>query len=85
METDSESTSRLRAMITAVDGKTDKGTIWKFVDSLLVRDARFLREQYKTRTPDVDFNINVECDCSSEPLEVRLPIGVNFFWPDANV
>jgi hypothetical protein len=83
LETDSESTSRLRAMITSVDGNTDRSVIWKFVDSLLVRDARFLREQYKARVPDVDFNINIECDCGEEQISVRLPIGVNFFWPDA--
>jgi hypothetical protein len=83
LESESESTSRLRAMITSVNGNTDRATIWKFAENLLVRDARYLREQYKSRIPDVDFNINLECDCSSDPVTVRLPIGVNFFWPDA--
>jgi hypothetical protein len=83
---ESDSTSKLRAMIVAVNGDTSKAVIWKFVDSLLVRDARFLREQYRTCVPDVDFNITIDCDCASDkPKTMRLPIGVNFFWPDARV
>lgn len=84
-ESESEATSRLRAMITSVNGDTNKATIWKFVDNLLVRDARFVREQYKLHVPDVDFNVSLECTCSSDPITMRLPIGVNFFWPDSRV
>jgi hypothetical protein len=83
LESDGSATGRLRAMITSVDGNSDKATIYKFVDSLLVRDAKYLREQYKTKVPDVDFNVNLECSCNSELITVRLPIGTNFFWPDA--
>lgn len=81
-----DSTSRLRAMIHAVNGDTSKTTIWKFVETLLIRDARYLREQYRLRVPDVDFNVTIECDCSSSKSKImRLPIGTNFFWPDSNV
>jgi hypothetical protein len=83
---ESDSTTRLRAMITSVNGDTSKGVIWQFVDNLLVRDARFLREQYRTYIPDVNFNFTVDCDCTTDSPEkkvMRLPIGTNFFWPDA--
>jgi hypothetical protein len=83
LDSDGSATSRLRAMITSVDGNSDRGAIWKFVDSLLVRDAKYLREQYKTKVPDVDFNVTLECTCDPEMVTVRLPIGTNFFWPDA--
>ncbi len=85
---ESDSTSRLRALITAVNGDTSKGAIWQFVENMLVRDARFLREQYRTYIPDVDFSFSVDCDCvtdSSEKKTMRLPIGTSFFWPDARV
>jgi hypothetical protein len=85
LEDSSDSTARLRAMIQAVDGDSTPTAIWKFVDSLLVRDARYLREQYRTHVPDVDFSIHLTCDCSTDPVKVRLPLGINFFWPDANV
>jgi len=79
-----EATTRLKAMISAVNGDTSKTTIWKFVDNLLVRDVRYLREEYKNRVPDVNFTIPVECTCGTSET-VRLPIGTNFFWPDARV
>lgn len=84
-DVESDSTARLRAMIVAVNGDKSKSTIWAFVENLLVRDARYLREQYRTHIPDVDFNVAIDCDCDDELKTVRLPIGANFFWPDARV
>jgi hypothetical protein len=86
-DTENDSTSRLRAMIHAVNNDTAKTTIWKFVESMLVRDARYLREQYRNHVPDVDFKIEIDCDCAEDSSKktMRLPIGVNFFWPDARV
>jgi hypothetical protein len=81
-----DSTSRLRAMIRAVNGDSAKTTIWKFVETLLIKDVRYLREQYREHTPDVDFVVSVDCDCASDkPKTMRLPIGTNFFWPDSGV
>lgn len=84
---ESDSTSRLRAMIVSVNSDTSKEKIWSFVNTMLVRDARFLRDAYKHMIPDIDFDITVECDCGdpSDDNKVRLPIGVSFFWPDARV
>ena len=82
--TEGETTARLRAMIKSVNGDSSKTVIWNFVENMLVRDSRFLRDQYREYNPDVDFNISVECDCDSEvDKTVRLPIGVDFFWPDS--
>jgi hypothetical protein len=83
-DVESESTSRLKAMIKSVNGDSSNGKVWAFVDSLLVKDARYLREQYRTKVPDINFNVSVDCSCGTEQ-KVRLPIGVNFFWPDARV
>jgi hypothetical protein len=82
---DSDSTTRLRAMIVSVNGDTTKGKIWQFVDNMLVRDARYLRENYRKFVPDVDFNVEIECDCNEESTiekKARLPMGTDFFWPD---
>jgi len=81
-----ETTARLRAMIQSVNGDTSKTAIWSFVENMLVRDSRYLREQYRIHNPDVDFNIEVDCDCdSSSDKTARLPIGTDFFWPDARI
>jgi hypothetical protein len=66
-------------MILSVDGKEDKKDIRDFVDNyFLARDSRAFREHIKETQPDVDLNYVLE---SGE--EVAVPIGLNFFWPDA--
>jgi hypothetical protein len=83
-DVDTEATTRLKYMIVAVNGDTSKNVIWSFVDNLLVKDARYLREQYRTVVPDINFNIAVDCSCGVSKT-ARLPIGSDFFWPDARV
>jgi hypothetical protein len=83
-DVNSETTTRLKSIIAAVDGDTTPSTIWQFVDSMLVKDARYLREQYRQIVPDVNFNIEVDCTCGANQ-RARLPIGADFFWPDARV
>jgi hypothetical protein len=78
-------TANLRAIIKSVNGDNTPTAIWKFVDGLLVKDSRYLRAEYAKVLPDVDFNVTVTCDCSDNPIEVRLPIGTDFFWPDSRV
>jgi hypothetical protein len=81
---DTESTTRLKKMILSVNGETSSAKIWQFVDNMLVKDARYLRDTYKTKVPDINFNIPVECSCGANQ-KMRLPIGVTFFWPDSRV
>ena len=81
---DTESTTRLKKMILAVNGETSPAKVWQFVDNMLVKDARYLRDTYKTNVPDIDFSIPVECQCGANQ-KTRLPIGVTFFWPDSRV
>ena len=74
-----ELSTRLKHIILSVDGDTEKKSIREFVDGyLLARDSRALREHIRDTQPDVDLNVILD---SGE--EVRVPIGLNFFWPDA--
>jgi hypothetical protein len=73
-----ELTTRLKYIITSVNGETEPKTIREFVDGyLLARDSRALREYIKITQPDVDLNYVLEGG-----REVEVPIGLNFFWPD---
>jgi len=75
-----ELTTRLKHIIQSINGETDKKDIRDFVDNyLLARDSRALREYIKEIQPDVDLTFFPEGNESS----VSVPIGVNFFWPDA--
>tara|TARA_B100001939_G_scaffold303828_1_gene281761 strand:- start:219 stop:947 length:729 start_codon:yes stop_codon:yes gene_type:complete len=77
-EASPELSTRLKHMITSIDGKTERKDIREFVDNhLLARDSRAFRTHISETQPDVDLNYVTE---SGE--EVSVPIGLNFFWPD---
>ena len=70
--------TRLKQIITSVDGHTEKKDINDFVDNyLLAIDSRAFREHIKNTQPDVDMNYILD-----NGEEVAIPIGLNFFWPE---
>jgi hypothetical protein len=74
-----ELSTRLKYLITSVDGSREKQDIREFVEkALLAQDSRALREYIKEIQPDVDLTFFP--DGSSD--RVNVPIGINFFWPD---
>jgi hypothetical protein len=74
-----ELTTRLKFMITSVNGQTEPKVIREFVDEhLLARDSRALREYIKKVQPDVDLSYELE-----DGLTIDIPINLSFFWPDA--
>jgi len=83
-ETSADLSTRLKYIITSVEGDYDKKKIREFVDNyLLAKDSRALREYIRQIQPDVDLNVTIEVNGSEE--EVEIPINLNFFWPDARV
>jgi len=77
-ETSTELTTRLKHLITSVDGSSEKKDIRDFVDNhFLARDSRAFRDHIKNTQPDVNLNYTLD---SGE--EVEVPIGLSFFWPD---
>lgn len=76
-----ELSTRLKFMITSVEGNRETGVIRNFVENgLLARDSKALREYVKQVQPDIDLNITVDVDGVEE--DITLPITVSFFWPD---
>ena len=75
--------TRMKHMIISVDGNTDKADIREFVDNyFLARDAKALRDYIADVQPDVDFSFEREMP-NGEIEEIDIPIGANFFFPDA--
>ena len=78
-EVSPELTTRLKHMVTSVDGSEEKKDIRDFVDNhLLARDSRSFREHVKSTQPDVNLSYILD-----NGKEVIVPIGLSFFWPDA--
>lgn len=79
--TSPEVTTRLKYMITSVNGDRERKNIREFVDNeILARDSRALRQEIKRISPDVDLNIK-----GDDGEDIAIPISLNFFWPDFNL
>jgi len=74
-----EISTKMKFMITSIEGDKDISTIREFVDKrLLARDSRSLRDHIKKTQPDVDLTFFPTTTSSG----VNIPIGLSFFWPD---
>ena len=78
-------TTRLKHLILAVNGDRDVATVREFVDNILARDVKALREYINTVTPDLDLKVTVTTASGNVVEGVDLPISSNFFWPDAGL
>tara|TARA_R110000868_G_scaffold98982_2_gene272509 strand:- start:288 stop:1031 length:744 start_codon:yes stop_codon:yes gene_type:complete len=82
-ESSAELSTRLKHMIIAVNGDSEKKDVRSFVDNLfLARDSRAFRNYLRDFQPDVDMKFYPE---NGPEGGVDIPIGVNFLWPDANL
>ena len=74
-----ELTTRLKHIITSINGDTEKKTIRDFVDNyLLAKDSRALREYIRKVQPDIDMTFIPE----GEDAPVTVPMTANFLYPD---
>ena len=77
-----EGSTRLKYMITSVNGTRETAEIRKFVDGfLLAKDAREFRKFYATISPDVEMTTSIQTQDGVEE-GVEVPVTLNFFWPD---
>ena len=75
-----ELTTRLKHIITSVEGKRETKDIRDFVDNyLLAKDSKSLRDYIKEIQPDVDLTFFP----NDSENRAGIPISVSFFWPDA--
>jgi hypothetical protein len=76
-----ELTTRLRYLITSVDGDETSSVINDLAQNMLARDSMHLRNEIKKVTPDIELMQEVEI--GGETVKVDIPMTVGFFWPDA--
>jgi hypothetical protein len=78
-----ELSTRLKYIITSIEGNYETSAIREFVDSrLLARDSRALREYIREIQPDINLVFDFEKDNGDVEEGIDIPIGINFFWPD---
>jgi len=73
--------TRLKYMITSIEGDDSPKAIRDFVDNyLLAQDSRAFRAYINKISPDIDLTFFPDGSEKGVPI----PIGLNFFWPDIN-
>jgi hypothetical protein len=78
-----ELTTRLKYLITSIDGNVDKPSIRKFIEEQLsARDSLALRKHMRETNPDVDMTFNFKCSSCDLERRLDMPIGASFLWPD---
>lgn len=83
---DTQITTRLCHMITAVDGNSDPMFIKLFVENeLRAPDSRSFREYVSSIQFGINMDIELIDEDTGEPFRRSIAIGPDFFWPDARI
>ena len=81
-ETSTSITDRLTRSIVSIDNITDRNKIGMFVKNIPARDSLALRKFLDKYEPGIDMKAWMTCTSCHEESEVKLPMGVSFFWPE---
>lgn len=73
-------TWRLNKIIQEVNGKTEKGDIAMFIESLPIMDSKYIRNFMKENEPSLDLTKTVKAP-SGELVTFEITFGVEFFRP----
>lgn len=83
---DRESSTRLKHLITSVDGNRDTKYIHDFVDNeLFSLDSMALKKAIVDATPQLDMTFTFESSTTGRTTVMEVPIGLDFFWPNARI
>jgi len=76
--------ARYRRLITEINGNREVGYISNYVaNQLLAADSKALRKHISEMSPDVDLNFDYTSPFTGETEALRVPLGINFFYPAA--
>lgn len=76
-------TTRYQKQIVAVNDITDKSKIQMFIQRMPTKYSLALRKAMDSNEPGIKMKQHITCPHCSEESEVSMPLGANFFWPDA--
>lgn len=82
-QTDNLVTMRYQHQIVAINDITDKTKIQMFCQRMPTKYSLALRKTMDNNEPGVEMKQNIQCPHCMEESEVSMPLGANFFWPDA--
>ena len=74
-----DQTTRLRHILTSVDGDSSNEVINDIAVNMLARDSLTLRHEFQSVAPDIEMKQNI--DIGGDVVEVNIPLTTEFFWP----
>tara|TARA_Y100000592_G_C5462252_1_gene314617 strand:+ start:265 stop:1020 length:756 start_codon:yes stop_codon:yes gene_type:complete len=77
----SEITTRLRYLLTSVEGDSNPSVINEFSQNCLARDSLAIRQFVSDISPDI--HLKQEIELEGRIVEVDIPLTIQFFWPNA--
>ena len=84
-QSDPQMSTRLKYMVTSVNGDTDNKIIRDFIDTyMLARDSRALRSHLKETQPDIIMSFDFVGENGTEEDAV-IPMTAGFFWPESGI
>ena len=82
----SELTTRMKYLITSINGDRESKSIREFIDgNFLAKDARALRTYISSIMPDIDLTFDLTFEDGACAESVTIPIGASFFWPESGI
>ena len=73
--------TRLRYMITEVDGDSTPEMITSYTQNMLARDSVAFRKHVQELTPDIE--LTQEIEIGGDTVSAAIPLTVEFFWPSS--
>jgi len=73
---------QLKQLLVSVNDDADPEVISKFVNNLLARDSRYIRDEYARIVPNVDLTQEFECPKCGAQATISVPFTADFFWPN---
>ncbi len=80
---ESNVTSTLLHHIISIDGEADRGKLARLIKDIPAGDSLALRTHIARMAPGLDMIATAECPACLSSVEVEMPLGADFFWPDA--
>jgi|TARA_R110000824_G_scaffold399688_1_gene605496 hypothetical protein len=72
---------QLKMAIVDIEGQAEQPLVSMFIKSLPASDARYLRDVYARKMPNVDLKHEYECQSCGYEQEMEVPFTSDFFWP----
>ena len=74
-------TDQLKLLIVSINGYDEVALINRFVDTMTLTDARYLREAYQKVNPTIEMKEVFVCNACGHSDEINFPLTADFFWP----